>query len=136
MDTTINSLAGLPAFFAYFLVGAILLVLFATIYIHLTPHREFSLIRAGNTAAAIGFAGAVLGYSIPLASAIAHSVSFVDMVIWAMVALAVQVVVIGIVRVLMPNVFKDIDKGKISPAVFLASVSVVAGVINSASMSY
>lgn len=133
---TINSLAGFPAFLAYFLVGALLVAVFGAVYIQITPHRELALIRAGNTAAAIGFAGAVLGYTVPLASAIAHSVGFMDMVIWALVAFLVQVIVLGVLRLLIPNAFNDIGEGRVAPAVFLATISLAAGIINGAAMTY
>jgi putative membrane protein len=130
------SLSGLPAFLVYFVSGSALLAVFAFLYIHVTPHHELALIRQGNVAAAIGFAGALFGYSLPLASAISHSVNFVDMLIWGAVGLVVQVLVLGLVHKLVPDLFRDIRGGKPAPAVLLAAVSVAAGMLNAASMSY
>ena len=53
LDTALTSLAGLPAFAAYFALAVILLLLFIRIYSWVTPHDEFGLIRANNAAAAI-----------------------------------------------------------------------------------
>ena len=129
-------LSGLPLFLIYFLSGMLLLGLFAFLYIHVTPHQELALIRKGNVAAAAGFAGALIGYTLPLASAIAHSVNFADMLLWAGVGLLVQVAVLGTVRLLVPDLFRDMEKGKLAPAILLATLSLAAGLINAASMTY
>jgi len=55
-----QSAAGLPSFFTYALAALVLVALFVTIYIHITPHREMELIRQGNVAAAVSFGGAVV----------------------------------------------------------------------------
>lgn len=129
-------LSGLPSFLQYFLSGIALLGVFSFIYTHITPHQELELIRRGNVAAAAGYAGALLGYCLPLASAIAHSVSYTDMLLWGGVGLVVQVTVLGAVRLAVPSLFRDMEKGKLAPALLLATLSLAAGLINAAAMSY
>lgn len=129
-------LSGLPAFLLYFSGGAALLLLFSFVYTMITPLNELALIRKGNTGAATGYGGALLGYTLPLASAISHSVSFQDMLTWGAIALAVQIVVLGVVRIAVPALFRDTEKGKMAPALLLAAISLAAGMINAASMSY
>ncbi len=129
-------LSGLPSFLTYFLSGVLLLGVFTFLYIHVTPHQELALIRKGNVAVATGFAGALLGYTLPLASAIAHSVSYSDMLLWGGVGLVVQVVVLGVARLMVPDLFRDMEKGKLAPAVLLATLSLAAGLLNAASMTY
>ena len=129
-------LTGVLSFLLYFASGALLLAAFSLIYVHVTPHAEFALIRKGNTAAATGFAGALLGYTFPLASAIAHSVSFPDMLLWGLIGLVVQVTVLGVMRLFMPKLFIDMEKGQLAPALLLATVSLAAGLLNAASMTY
>ena len=85
--------AAFPNFVRYVVVGFALAALFLWIYVLITPWREFALIRAGNSAAAIALVGALLGFCLPLANTIAHSVSLTDVVLWALVALVVQVIV-------------------------------------------
>ena len=75
--------SGLPDFLAYFVTGMVLLVVFATIYTLVTPQKELTLVRAGNAAATTAYLGALVGFSLPLASAAANSVSLVDFAIWA-----------------------------------------------------
>jgi putative membrane protein len=53
-------LTTLPAFLAYFAVAMGLLVLFLLVYLNVTPYHEVALIRAGNAAAAVSLAGALL----------------------------------------------------------------------------
>ena len=66
--------AAFPNFVRYVVVGFALAGLFLLIYVLITPWREFRLIRAGNTSAAIALVGALLGFCLPLANTIAHSV--------------------------------------------------------------
>lgn len=73
-----GSLSTFPNFLAYFAGGSGLTAIFVLLYTNLTPYREIALIRAGNTAAAIAFVGALLGFVMPLASVIAHSASLLD----------------------------------------------------------
>ena len=85
----VSSLATLPDFLAYFATAIAFATLFVVVYIGITPQRELALIRANTPAAAISFGGAFIGFVIPLASAIAHSVGLIDCGIWsAMVSLA------------------------------------------------
>ena len=84
-----QSLSGLPAFLSYFATAIGLLALFLAVYVFITPYREITLIREGNAAAAASLGGAVLGFVLPLASAITHSVSLPDMAVWGLIALVV-----------------------------------------------
>ena len=72
MSTLWQSIAGLPDFLLYFVVALLLLAAFVAIYVRVTPYREFVLIRGGNIAAAISLTGALIGFVLPLASAIAR----------------------------------------------------------------
>ena len=93
MSNIWQSIAGFPLFLLYFATAVALLVLFVAIYIRVMPHRELALIREGNVAAALSLSGALIGFVLPLASAVAHSVNPVDMVVWGVVALLVQLAV-------------------------------------------
>lgn len=129
-------LAGLGNFGMYFGTSILLLVIFAYVYMWVTPYREFHLIAEGNVAAACSLSGALLGFALPLASAVAHSVGFADMLLWGMVALVVQVFTFIAVRILFPALVVDIPANKISKGIFLGMVAVVVGILNAACMSY
>jgi len=101
-----------------------------------TPYDELALIRDGNVAAAISLGGALLGFVLPLASAIAHSVGPVDMVVWSVIALLVQVVVYFLVARLVPHFAQAIRAGRIAGATLLAVLAVATGILNAACMTY
>jgi len=82
MSNIWQSISGFPLFLLYFATSVALLVLFVAIYMRVMPHRELALIREGNVAAALSLSGALIGFVLPLASAVAHSVNPVDMVVW------------------------------------------------------
>lgn len=131
-----NNLCGLTSFAAYFGSSILLLVVFAFIYSHVTPYREFSLIAAGNDAAAYSLAGALVGFALPLASAVSHSVGLGDMLIWGLIALLVQILTFLVVRVIFPKIVADIPANQISKGVFLGAVSIAVGILNAACMTY
>lgn len=135
-DQIAASLSGLIPFLTYFGGGIVILVLFSFIYLRVTPYHEIELVRQGKTAPAISFGGALIGFVCPLYSAISHSVNLLDMIIWALIALIVQIGVFMMLRILFSHLIEDIAQDHIGPAVLMAFVSVAAGLINAASMTY
>jgi putative membrane protein len=111
-------------------------VIYLAVYVRVTPYREFALIRGGNAAAAASVSGSLLGFVLPLASAVIHSVNPWDMAIWAVVALVVQIVVYLVVRALMPGIVRHIPEGRVGAGVILGAVSLAAGILNAACMTY
>ncbi|MBK9607302.1 MAG: DUF350 domain-containing protein [Betaproteobacteria bacterium] len=136
MRDLMASLQYVDDFLIYLVLALALLTAFAWIYDRVTPYRELELIRGGNTAAAIAYSGAVIGLALPLASAVAHSVNPVDMVVWGVLALAVQVLVYFLVRRLVPQLNDNIPDNKVAPAVLLAAISLAAGILNAACLTY
>lgn len=130
------SLAGLDEFLAYFGLAIGFVAVFLVAYTRVTPYREFRLIREGNAAAAASLSGALLGFTMPLASSIVHSVHPWDMMIWAAVALLVQLLVFLLVRFTLVDVARRIPEGDVASGVLLGAVSLCAGVLNAACMTY
>src|SRR5258706_3325744 len=108
-----DSFAGFDDFLVYLAVSLVLLALFIAIYIRITPYREMQLIREGNMAASFSLSGALLGFVVPLASAIQHSVSLVDLAIWGVIALFVQVAAFVAVNLAIPSLTRDIPAGNV-----------------------
>jgi putative membrane protein len=129
-------LATLPNFLIYFVASLALTVLFLMVYMRVTPYREWALIRAGNNAAAVSLSGAALGFILPLASAITHSVSWLDMVVWSVVAMIVQLATYLVARLLKPELNQAIAAGTTAPAISLAAMSVGIGILNAACLSW
>ena len=136
MNNLWQSLSGFPNFALYFALGLVLLAAFIAVYLRVMPYRELQLIREGNVAAAISLSGAVLGFVLPLASAIAHSINPVDMVAWAVIAFVAQTIVYLAVSRLVPHFGEAIRAGRVAPATLLAALAVAVGVLNAACLTY
>ncbi|WP_075183020.1 DUF350 domain-containing protein [Pantoea sp. 1.19] len=129
-------LHSLLAFASYFFLGVAMVLAFLFIYTRITPHHEWQLIKDNQPAAAIGFVGALLGYVIPLASAAVNSVSIVDYLIWGAVALVVQLLMFGLVKLYLPRIGEKIAANHLAAGIFLGGVSLAAGILNAACMTW
>lgn len=128
--------SSLLAFVTYFGLGLLVLIAAATIVTLVTPHRDITLIRQGNIAAATAFAGSLIGLALPLHAAISHSVSLVDALIWGAVATVIQVFAFLIARrVAAGRISHQITEGVSAAGVFSAGVSISIGLINAAAMT-
>jgi putative membrane protein len=131
----VQSLAGIPAFLIYFCVSAVLIAAYVFVYTWITHHDEFELIRNNVPGAAVSLGLSTVGFALPLTSAISHSSGIVDLTIWGIIALLVQVAVYYLARIPLPDLSARIAKGEMGPAIWLGLVSVTGGLINAASMS-
>ena len=77
---------GATAFIIAFAAAVAFFVAFKFIYQLVTPYHESSLIRQGNTAAAVSLGGALIGFVLPLASALSQTVSLIEFAAWAVLA--------------------------------------------------
>src|SRR6202158_6632069 len=132
----LQSLAGLPAFLVYFSTAIVAVVAFLFVYTRVTPHDEFQLIRDNDPAAAIALGLSLLGFVLPVVSAITHSANVVDCLVWSVIALIVQIVVYFIVKIPIPSLSAKIAAGELAPAIWLGLASLPAGALHPASMLY
>jgi len=128
-------LENLSEFFLYFVAAAVLTVIFVAIYTRITKHNEIALIKENSTAAALAFAGSLVGFALPLASTMINSINIVEMVLWGLVALIVQVLVYLFIRLPMPRISERIEAGEVAAGIWLGTCSIVAGILNAASMT-
>ena len=135
MEIVGNSLNELPWFFAHMATAIALTLFYVVIYMWVTPHPEIKLIRENNIAASLAFAGSLIGFCVPLASAIANSVSLADVAVWGVVALLVQIVIFFLVCIPIPKISERIEKGEIASGLWLGSTSLAGGLLNAASMT-
>jgi len=131
----LQSLAGLPAFIAYFCLTVVAVVIFLAIYTRITPYNEFELIRKNVVGAAISLGLSLLGFALPLASAVAHSANLVDCAVWGVIAMVVQIGVFYAVRVPVPDLSNRIAAGDLAPAIWLGLASLTVGLLSAASMT-
>ncbi|MDD5203412.1 MAG: DUF350 domain-containing protein [Sulfurimonas sp.] len=126
-------------FLLFFFSAAAILVLFIFLYAKVTPYDDYKLIfKQSNTAAAVAFGGAILGLCIPLYSALVSSVSYVDFLLWAGVAMGIQLLLaLVMIRINVKFSFeKLLEEGVVSVGVFMAFLSLSIGLLNAGSMSY
>lgn len=128
--------SGLLAFAVYFAGAVGFCALFCLLYTRVTRHDEFGLIvEAQNASAAIAFGGSLLGFAIALAGAIHHTGSVVEFATWGVVALLAQIVAYGLARLAHPGLSEAIENNALGAAIWVAAVSVSAGLLSAACMS-
>ncbi|MGE8066165.1 DUF350 domain-containing protein [Pseudomonas sp. NPDC089569] len=131
---SLNSQAVL-AFLVYIVVAAILFALFQFVYTRLTPHKEFELIREGNTAAALALGGALIGFAIPASNIITYSVSVLDAVVWAVIAAVVQLLAFFATSLVLKGLSGRIARGELASAIYAGCVAISVGLLNAACMT-
>jgi putative membrane protein len=133
-----TSLQGLANFGSYFGICLALLIVFKFVYTAITPHDEWKLVKdEKNTAAAVGFVGAIIGFSLALGSAVSNSVHLLDFALWGLIALVAQLLAFAVVRfIFMPQIAQRIADNEISAGVILGGISVGVGILNAACLTY
>jgi putative membrane protein len=136
MFDLMNFQIGATYFLVAFAAASVFAVLFKLIYQWVTPYKETDLIKQGNVAAAVALGGALIGYGLALASALSHTSSLPEFAAWATLAGVIQIAAFSLVRVLfLKDVKARIEAGEVAPAIYMASISILVGLINAASMT-
>ncbi len=129
-----NALAGLQTFLIYFGTALALVALYLVVYTAATSRNELALIRQNVLSAALALGFSLVGYALPLSSAIVYAQGALDAVVWGVVAIAVQVLAYWLVRLVVPRLAMRIAAGEMSAALLLGTASLAAGIINAAAM--
>lgn len=136
MQPVIDSfLAGFPILMLHSSVTIAMLVVGVLIYMWITPWDELKLIRDGNTAAAVSMGGAVIGLALPLAFAMAGSVSVYEILVWGPVTLFLQIVAYRVADVVLKGLPARIENGEMGAAVLLVSIKIAVAAINAAAVA-
>jgi putative membrane protein len=136
MDTIFETLStGLPVLLLQFAVTLGLLGLGVAIYTAITPFHEFRLVRAGNVAAGLALAGAVVALSIPLAATLASSLVTLDILVWGLVALILQLLAFLVASRLIPGLRGMIEADNPAAACVLVGVQLAVALLNAGAMS-
>jgi putative membrane protein len=130
-----SAIRALPVFLLHFGVTLVILVLGVMIYMWFTPHHEARRLREGNVAAATSFGAAVVGLALPLAICLARSVNVADIVIWGIVALAVQLITFFAMSFAFRDLSQRIENGDMAAAVALGSTKLGVAAINAAAIA-
>ncbi|TDI60407.1 MAG: DUF350 domain-containing protein [Alphaproteobacteria bacterium] len=136
MDAVFQSfLSGFPLLLAHSTTAFVILVLGVRLYMLITPHDEMTLIRGGNSAASLTLGGTILGIALPLAFVLAFSVSVLDIVLWGIVTVLLQLVAYFIVDMVLRNFSQRIEQGDMAAAILSVSIKLSSAAINAAAVS-
>jgi putative membrane protein len=125
---------GLPMLIIQVVACSGLLAIGVTIYVRLTPFHERELVAGGNAAAGTVLAGAILALAIPLAAMLATSGTLLDVLVWGVVALILQLLTLGVVALAMRNLRGMIEGGNVAAAITLAGAQIAVALLNAAAM--
>jgi putative membrane protein len=130
-------LAGAGHFVLAFGLACLLLALFKRLYQISTPYDEARLIGEGNLAASVALGGAIIGFALPLASALRETADPIEFVAWAVLAGLVQIVASLVLRrLVVRDLTARIEAGNVATGAYLAATSAGVGLLNAASMTY
>lgn len=127
--------SGFPIMVMHLVVSLLLLAAGAAVYVMLTPWREIALIREGNPAAAVAFAGVLVGLAIPLAVSMSVSNSVRDIAIWGVATVVLQLLAFRVVDLLLTGLPQRIKDGEVSAAVVLVGAKLATALIMSAALT-
>lgn len=126
--------SGLPVLLLQFVICIVLLVVGVMIYTTVTPFHERELLRQGNVAAATVLSGAVIALAIPLAALLATTRAVLDILVWGIVAILLQLVTVVIVCHVMRGLRLRIDDGSMAAALPIAAAQLAIALLNAAGM--
>jgi putative membrane protein len=126
--------SGLPVLLLQFVICIVMLVLGVAVYTKVTPFHERELLQEGNIAAATVLSGAVVALAIPLAALLATTRAVLDIVVWGIVAILLQLVTVVIVSHLLRRMRLSIDDGNVAAALPIMATQLAIALLNAAGM--
>ena len=119
----------------HLLLSSALILIFFAVYTYVTPFDEMLLIRQGNNAAALSLGGALIGFSLTVASSIVHTADYREFLAWAGGAMVVQVLAYAVTTRLLHMSKDHIESGNTAFGGLLGAISLSIGAINAACIS-
>ncbi len=136
MDPALQAfVTGLPVFLFQGGVALAIWILGIGLYLSITPHDEIALVRGGNVAAGVSFGAAAFGIGVPIAATLASSHSMLDLAIWGVTALVIQLVAFRVVDLIVNGLSARIQAGEMAPACVLVGVKLGSALITAAALS-
>jgi putative membrane protein len=126
--------SGLPMLLLQFVLALALLVAGIFIYMAITPFHERELLRNGNPAAATVLGGALVALAVPLAALLATTGALLDILVWGVVAVLLQLLTVAIVSHLFRGMRVMIEAGQVAGAIPLVAAQLSIGLLNAAAM--
>ncbi len=136
MDSILQTLQqGLPVLVTHFAATLALLGIGITCYTALTPFHEQRLIREGNVAAGVVVAGTLVALAMPLAATLATSILVLDILLWGVVALAIQIATFAAATALIRGLREMIEAGNVAAALVLIGIQIAVALLNAGAMA-
>ena len=135
MDILGTLFSGLPVLIGQFAATLALLGIGFACYNAVTPFHEQELVRQGNVAAGVVVAGTLVSLAIQLGATLANSGSTLDIVIWGLVALIIQLLTFLAAAFLIKDLRAMIEGGNVSAALVLVGIQLAIALLNAGSMS-
>src|SRR5262249_7483657 len=107
---------GFPVTLLHFTTTLAILIAAAALYRMLTPHRETPLIGEGNPAAAVSLGGVLVGLAIPLAVSLKASTTLIELALWGVATVLVQLLVFRLVDLVLHGLPGRIQHNEMSAA--------------------
>jgi putative membrane protein len=126
---------GFPITLIHAGVTLLVLVLGTVLYALLTPHKEVQLVREGNSAAALSLGGVMVGLAIPLAVSLKASTSVIEILIWGVATVMVQLLVFRVMDMLLKGLPQRIQEGEVSAAALLIGAKLATALIVAAAVA-
>jgi putative membrane protein len=128
--------SGLPVLLSQFLVTLVLLGLGIFAYTWLTPFHEWRLVREeGNIAAGVLVLGTLIALSLPLAATLASSLVVLDIVVWGVVALVIQLIAFVVASRLLRDVRRMVENGNVAAALVVVGIQLAIAILNAGAMA-
>jgi putative membrane protein len=136
MDSIFSTLQqGLPVLVEQFAVTLALLGIGIACYTLLTPFNERRMVAQGNVAAGIVVAGTLIALAIPLAATLASSTHTLDILLWGLVALIIQLVTFVVATLLIRGLRGMIEAGNVAAALVLIGIQIAVALLNAGAMA-
>ncbi|PWR19135.1 DUF350 domain-containing protein [Zavarzinia compransoris] len=126
---------GLPVLLPQLGVTIALLIIGILIYQAITPFNERELVDQGNTAAGIVLGGSVLALAIPLAATLATSNVLIDIIVWGVVALVIQLLTFVVITLVFRGLKAGVEAGNVAAGLGLASAQLAIALLNAGAMA-
>jgi putative membrane protein len=127
--------SGFPVTLMHAAVSVAMLFAATAIYVLLTPHREITLIRQGNAAAAVSLAGVMVGLAIPLAYSLKASTTLIELALWGASTVVVQLLIFRLVDLVLHGLPRRIQEGEMAAAAMLVGAKLSTALIIAASVA-
>jgi len=126
---------GFPVLAVHLTLTIALFIFGVFVYVKVTPHHEFKLVRENNAAAGLSLAGVVIGMAMPLAFSLSASVNELDVLMWGLIVVVLQLMAFGAAHVVLRDVSARIENGEMGAAWVLFSFNIALAMFLSAAIS-